>query len=404
MASTFNSQVKIDTKKLGTLGQIAGSQLERFASEALAPLKFEAALALEESLQIKRSPWILTCVSWIPKNDYIIMNPNPKDISWDFPLRSTLTKTASGAVTFVWRDPSRQNSLLDEPILNITMQSSSLLPKMTMEGRRKENAEAIAKRVAPESPFKDVVANKIKEKVSTGENYKAPPGIEIFYKFLELYNVPRISNSTGEQNHIRIIMSTVLFPRLVVRGMFVPEEQLTWTESSTDNPTSIEWKIKLIINKITPDIGISNFEMMLGEWKRAGGGLGFKSIPEEFTEKGTVKNLRDTYEAERNKIEEHQKTSDVSLVNRLNALKSKHGSLTDEVEDKVRQDEIERETEAKNALRIFKEDRYKDMRAQEINILIEAIKNGTEEDKEELNKLYDEKPDILSKLKEKYAE
>jgi len=287
------NNLRIDTEKLGVLGRAGGAQFEKFANEVLTPLKVGTTLALEETLRLKKAPWLLTCDSWMDDEkepNFIMMSPNPKDITWTFPLRASLMRTMGGAVTQVWNDKNRNGSLLDEQVLAITMQSGSLLPKMTMQARIREQGSALAKRVTPDFPFKDKLLNKIKEKKSTKEDYTHPDGLKVFYQFLQLYNVRRMTED-GEPNYIRLIMSTVLFPKLTIKGFFIPEETLSVGES-TDSPTSVEWTIHLSITNISPNIGMGTFKQLLREWKLSGGSRGFIGIPNEYS-KSQETSLRD---------------------------------------------------------------------------------------------------------------
>lgn len=323
---------------LDRLAPSVTEQLNKFQSEALTPLKFTASEAVDAMNKITRSPWIMTCDTWLDRTDpnYIVMNPNPRDTTWTIPLRSSMVKTAAGTVTYVWRDPSRQNTIFDEPILEMTMQSGSLLPKVSTVGLLKEQGLAATKRVTPDFPGKDIVSKRVSKSFDRN-NYTHPDGLKTFYQFLNLFNVERINAKTGEPNYIRLVLNTLLFPKLTIRGMFVPDETLTWTES-VDSPSSIEWKIRFVISRITPNLGVWDVTNLLELWKQEGGGSAFRSPPRGI--EGQYKaELKQEFEDDKDRIEAAQLATEKSLNNRQNAAQAE----VDEAKaDKAMQDEENR--------------------------------------------------------------
>lgn len=295
--------------------------VDKFRSEFLTPVKFGTSALLESTVNtITRLPWIITCDSWVSGQDegkgypqYIIMRPNPKKVRWSIPFRKSMAKTAGGFVTFSWRDATRGNTVFDEPILELTMQSGSLLPVLDLSGKVKEQIAASASRITPNSPGKSRLEDSLRSKL-VQNNFKNSHGLEVFYSFLRLFNVPQLK-ANGEPNYIRIVMNTMLFPRLVVRGQFVPEENLDWEESAED-PTSIEWTVKFVINKITPNIGIATFKEMLDTWATAGGSSGFRVPPNEDLS-GVIEQEVATEEAEFNRrLEKDTATKNAIRQNR----------------------------------------------------------------------------------------
>jgi len=269
-------------------------QLNRFKTELFTPLKVAGTMALEAMNKITRAPWIITCDSWISdKNDdpkFIILGVNPKRVAWNMPFRTSMVKTAAGTVTFVWRDPNRKNTVFDEPTLEITLQSASILPVLSTAGQIKEQIVGSISRATPDFPFKNTLTERINNRI-TGGLYTSSDGLNNFYRFLELYNIPRLNEDTGEPNYIRLIMNTLLFPKLTLRGQFVADEPISFEESSGDQ-TQIEWTIKFVVHDTVPNITSAQLSDLLDIWKSSGGDSGFRSPQPEDIE-SMQENLRE---------------------------------------------------------------------------------------------------------------
>lgn len=265
---------------------IISQQLNRFKSELFTPLKVAGTLALEAMNRITRAPWIITCDSWLKyeEPEYIVLGVNPKRVHWSMPFRTSMVKTAAGTVTFTWRDPNRQNTIYDEPTLELTLQSSSILPVLSTAGQIKQNIVGSISRATPDFPLKNKVTDRINDRV-TGGSYTQSDGMKNFYKFLRLYNIPRLNEETGEPNYIRLIMNTLMFPKLTIRGQFSSDEPLDWEETS-ESPTQIEWTSKFIVHNIVPNITIAEFADLLETWTQAGGDSGFRApLPDDTEER-----------------------------------------------------------------------------------------------------------------------
>ena len=340
---------------LGDLKPSLGDQLSTFRDELKTPAKLLGAKALDLlSNSIKRAPWIMTCDEWVQgaqNPSYIIMDPNPSDITLTIPLRSSMEKTAGGSVTYVWRDPSRSDTIFDEPIVELTMQSGSLLPVMTEKGFYKEQGIAAASRITPNFPGKDRVVSRIRKGATRGD-YTVPKGVEVYYKFIKLFNVNRIKkNTSGEPNYIRLVINTLMFPHLTLRGQFVPDESLTYTQNSEDNPSSIKWTVRLVINKITPDIGMENLQSLLDEWRSSGGSSGFITPPIGI-EEIYKSELQDEIKTESSRIKAQQQTTETNLEQRKESLNTKYKQ--DETAKKVKLDNEAKEKALEDAEKLKK--------------------------------------------------
>ena len=179
-----------------------------------------------------RSPWIVSCVTWLWKGKYIPFFINPSDVQWSMPRRGSVQKTAAGAVRNTWRNRYRK-TYFDEAMLNITFQAGNIMPSSAYVNNSMTTYDEIQ---------------------TARANPKIPPGLDNFYSFLELLDTHKLSGVT-ENRHI-IIMHTRVFPVLRLEGFFT-EEPITFSESGQEGNT-LKWTASFQVYKTYPRITNAN--------------------------------------------------------------------------------------------------------------------------------------------------
>lgn len=153
----------------------------------------------------------------------IIWYANPKSVDWVMSQRGTESKTKSGTVLHIWRDRLRRTDY-DDPKITMTFQTGSIIPGFS-------NA------LSP-STLKGV------------PDQELPPGLNDFYKFLELVDASKIKN--GQANLIHILYRSRIFPSMVLAGFFEPQSVVKFSDSS-DNPFQVNsWSATFTIYKTVP--------------------------------------------------------------------------------------------------------------------------------------------------------
>lgn len=191
-----------------------------------------------------RDAMTITCASWERQNRKIYLFVNPQDVRWSIPRRGTVTKTAAGAVQNVWRNRYRgggRGSYFDEFTLNITFQTGNVMPFMAYPDQEFTTRDQVDQAVA---------------------NPGIPPGLDNFYEFLELLDVPMLWGS-GENRHI-ITHHSRVFPDITFEGYFQIDQPITFPESSTDGNRLI-WEATFMVYKTTPRI--SSFSALAGRYR-----------------------------------------------------------------------------------------------------------------------------------------
>jgi hypothetical protein len=188
-----------------------------------------------------RTPWVVTCKSWLSQGKGINLYVNPKDTAWSIGRRGTSVKTAAGTVRNVWRNRYK-GTYFDEPEIRITFQSGSVMPFMShintlydLGGTGKLGGYL-----------------SVNEALTKGG---IPPGLRDFYWFLNLLDQPAWLGP-GENNHIITYHSRV-FPTMFLEGFFKDEEPIAFTESAQggDNTgNTINWTATFVVYRSYPPL------------------------------------------------------------------------------------------------------------------------------------------------------
>ena len=190
-----------------------------------------------QTSNMPRNPFILTCQQWIEDERYIIASVNPSDVQWRLPQRAAAQKTRVGEIVHYWRDRFR-GTFYDEPQLSITFQSGNIMPMRTKPlvktGIRQE-FETPVYRVADVGDGRGQ-AYQIRETITVPklgpdeESVTVPPGLDNFYEFLQLVDEQKILDN-GDINYVYIIYNSRIFPNITLAGLFTPEG-VSWADSA----------------------------------------------------------------------------------------------------------------------------------------------------------------------------
>jgi len=183
-----------------------------------------------------RSPMILTSRRWFSYlKRVIVLFVNPREMTWNFPRRETMEKTAAGTVRNVWRNQFR-GRYYDEPTISMSFQGGNIMPSAgwvqtvssgVNRGRTVENFS-----YSPNDPG-------------------VPPGLSNFYDFLELLDEPGLIGNI-ENEHIILHRSRV-FPELQIYGYFEPEG-FSMPETADDSGNTVTWQAQFRVYRTTPNI------------------------------------------------------------------------------------------------------------------------------------------------------
>lgn len=166
-----------------------------------------------------RTPWTVSCRSWLQTNEAINLYCNPSSVQWSLPRRGTSVKTAAGTIRSIWRNQHR-HTYYDEGEITVTFQAGNIMPVMGYYGSGID--------------FKNV--EEVEGALAAGA---IPPGLDDFYKFLSLMDAPATLGA-AENRHILVYRSRV-FPKLYLEGFFKDDVPITWAERADDTGNTIEW-------------------------------------------------------------------------------------------------------------------------------------------------------------------
>ena len=155
----------------------------------------------------------------------IVWFANPRSVDWLINQRGSEAKTKSGTVLHIWRDRFRKTDY-DDPKITMTFQSGSIHP-----GSGYSNATDI---------------NALTQKPE-----HMPPGLNDFYKFLQLVDSSKIVN--GQANLIHILYRSAIFPSMMITGFFDPQSVVRFSDNA-DNPWQVNnWSATFTVYKTVPD-------------------------------------------------------------------------------------------------------------------------------------------------------
>ena len=176
----------------------------------------------------QRSPWIVSCKSWLHRGRYIPLFVNPSDAQWSMPRRGTVQKTAAGVVRNTWYNRFR-GTYFDEFTINLTFQTGNIMPSSAYAGKNFASYQ---------------------DRVSAQQQPKIPPGLGNFYEFLNLLDQPKLLSAY--ENRRVIIMHTRVFPVLRLEGFFT-EDPVTFSESDR-NANMLTWTATFQVYATYPKI------------------------------------------------------------------------------------------------------------------------------------------------------
>ena len=188
-----------------------------------------------------RDAMIVSCGYWQSIGKDIHLFVNPDDVRWSIPRRGTTVKTAAGQTRNTWRNHFR-GTYYDEFTLDITFQSGSIMPS---------------------APYADIPLNTYYQIAEAASNPTVPYGLEDFYRFLELINVPSLMGAY-ENFHI-INYHSRIFPNLTMYGYFPEQSPISWVDSSKDG-NQVKWNASFQCYYTNP--AIWNAKQLISAYKR----------------------------------------------------------------------------------------------------------------------------------------
>jgi len=186
-----------------------------------------------------RTPWVMSTVEMIAKNEFISWYINPMDISWNMPQRSTIVKTMVGTCMHVWPKPGR-NTFYDEPVLNLNLQTGNIQPNFNSV--YDETGGILAG---------DLIGKNVGDWSMSG-------GLRNFYAFLQLYDAPKITTD-GRPNYVVIKYNSHVFQNMTLFGWFEPDG-IKFSDSSNEPSKVDAWSVSFIVLDTVPKV--SNNQLM----------------------------------------------------------------------------------------------------------------------------------------------
>ncbi len=231
----------------------------------------------------RSNAWIFTCESWLDQGTHIVLPVNPNEIEFQMPLRMTNESYRSTKLTYVWRERGFK-TIFDCPIINFNIPSGNILPSFSEgyirdaslaragENTADENVrEAYLGKVPPYRKWKNHrtgvyanVTNNGKQTTDVGSKGSNTPdlyrpdipiGIQnayAFYALAEERHIRVLPNGVRTDNRIMAVISTLVFPRLVLYGFF--SEQGISTEESAENPGEFNLTFSLVVTDTFPKL------------------------------------------------------------------------------------------------------------------------------------------------------
>jgi len=166
-----------------------------------------------------RYPFEITCDSWSEQAKTILWKCNPGEAVYQLKQRASVQPIKSGSAYYYWPDIKRKTSW-DEPTVQYTFQTGNIRPI-----RRK------------------------------GGELVFPEGLSNFNAFMQLIDEPKIFN--GDLNMVSIMHTSPMFPRMILRGIFLPES-ISWNESASGDAI-VTWQATFLVKRAIPDFYTGNF-------------------------------------------------------------------------------------------------------------------------------------------------
>lgn len=165
---------------------------------------------------VGRIPLIMTTEVMAQQGRYMVFWASPESVSWNFKMRGTTQDTATGTIQHYYKDPKR-NTYFDEPEVQFNFQSGNIMPVRVTQQRDENKPNSSTANTLVYLPF----------------------GLLNLYEFFELMDQKKVI-ADGRTNFVYILYSSLVFPRMILRGFFQPEQGITFNESANDN-AEVKW-------------------------------------------------------------------------------------------------------------------------------------------------------------------
>jgi hypothetical protein len=180
-----------------------------------------------------RTPWTISCESWLRSGDAINLWTNPVAVQWSLPRRGTSVKTAGGTIRSIWRNQHRR-TYYDEGEIIITFQAGNIMPVTGYLG----------------SGFDFNNVKSVEDALAVGA---IPPGLDNFYQFLALMDEPATLGAS--ENHHVIVYRSRIFPKMLLKGFFKDDVPIAWGDRADDTGNTVEWTATFVIYESFPRFG-----------------------------------------------------------------------------------------------------------------------------------------------------
>lgn len=163
-------------------------------------------------------PMIITTDYQVSLGDagkHILFWSGPSNTTWTIQQRGVRQQTRTGQIFHYWKDDKRP-TFFDDPTISFTFQTGNILPVRTLDS--------------------SVVT--------------FPPGLLDYYDFFSFMDEKKILPS-GRPNFVNIVYHSLLYPNILLRGMFEPETPITITEEA-GRPASVSWAANFTLRQSDP--------------------------------------------------------------------------------------------------------------------------------------------------------
>jgi len=218
-----------------------------------------------------RTPFVLTCQSWIERQRYILAAINPSEVQWTMAQRAAVQKVYMGEIMHVWKDKIR-GTYFDEPSITFNFQSGNIMPIRELPYKQSGTARqpvphteveygtaqagtALGQRVVQRRVATFTNVPKLVEDSSETQP-RVPGGLQNFYEFLQLVDEQKILDD-GTINYVYIMYNSRIFPEITLAGLFTPDGT-SWTDSSNDPNQIGSWSARFTVYDSFPRLNDYN--------------------------------------------------------------------------------------------------------------------------------------------------
>ena len=178
-------------------------------------------------MTITTAAWMSPTATSENKNKMLTFWINPSESQWRIATRTSIEMIQGGAIHHEWRttslthEPPRGGSKFDPPVVSFSFQAGNISMPTANSFDPKE--------------FKD-----------------GHPGLDNFYRFLDILNQPAITED-GSPNYVIISYSSHMFPHIELKGFFT-SEGVQWTETADNPNTIVGWGSSFMVFYATPEL------------------------------------------------------------------------------------------------------------------------------------------------------